>query len=137
MSEATAGSDAPRAAAGAEVKRRYWKLSLLVHPDKCADARAKEAFQAVSAARSTLMSADRRARLDARIDASERAAQERALAAQRVREAEWRRRAGTARAGDEALLGARGAAGPAAREEWMTMAPPPAQPAKTMRAPAR
>ena len=34
----------------AEVKKRYWRLSLLIHPDKCGHARAHDAFQAVSRA---------------------------------------------------------------------------------------
>lgn len=34
----------------ADVKKRYWRLSLLVHPDKCGHARAHDAFQAVSTA---------------------------------------------------------------------------------------
>ena len=33
-----------------EVKRRYWKLSLLIHPDKCTHPRAQDAFNAVSQA---------------------------------------------------------------------------------------
>ena len=37
-------------ATAAEVKKRYWRLSLLIHPDKCGHARANDAFQAVSRA---------------------------------------------------------------------------------------
>ena len=37
------------AAAGA-VKKRYWRLSLMIHPDKCHHPRAAEAFQAAAAA---------------------------------------------------------------------------------------
>lgn len=33
-----------------EVKKRYWKLSLLIHPDKCDHVRAQDAFNAVSQA---------------------------------------------------------------------------------------
>lgn len=39
----------PSAASG-EIKKRYWRLSLLIHPDKCAHPRANDAFQAVSKA---------------------------------------------------------------------------------------
>ena len=35
-------------ASSAEIKKRYWRLSLLIHPDKCAHPRANDAFQAVS-----------------------------------------------------------------------------------------
>ena len=37
-----------------EVKRRYWKLSLLIHPDKCTHPRAQDAFNAVSQAAKNL-----------------------------------------------------------------------------------
>ena len=37
----------PKATSG-EIKKRYWRLSLLIHPDKCAHPRANDAFQAVS-----------------------------------------------------------------------------------------
>ena len=33
-----------------EVKKRYWRLSLLIHPDKCDHPRANDAFQAVTGA---------------------------------------------------------------------------------------
>lgn len=35
-------------ATSAEIKKRYWRLSLLIHPDKCSHPRANDAFQAVS-----------------------------------------------------------------------------------------
>lgn len=35
-------------ATSAEIKKQYWRLSLLIHPDKCAHPRANDAFQAVS-----------------------------------------------------------------------------------------
>lgn len=37
-------------AKGADVKRRYMRLSLLIHPDKCSHPQAQHAFQAVSKA---------------------------------------------------------------------------------------
>lgn len=39
-------SDAP----SADIKKRYWKLSLMIHPDKCNHAKADDAFQALSQA---------------------------------------------------------------------------------------
>lgn len=45
-------------AGGADVKKRYWRLSLLVHPDKCGHARAHDAFQAVSKAAKELQVSD-------------------------------------------------------------------------------
>lgn len=32
------------------MKKRYWKLSLMIHPDKCAHPKAAEAFQSLAAA---------------------------------------------------------------------------------------
>lgn len=37
-------------AKAADIKKRYWRLSLLIHPDKCPHLRANDAFQAVSKA---------------------------------------------------------------------------------------
>ena len=45
-------------AGAADVKKRYWRLSLLVHPDKCGHARANNAFQAVSTAAKELQVRD-------------------------------------------------------------------------------
>ena len=41
-------------AKGADVKRRYMRLSLLIHPDKCSHPQAQHAFQAVSKASKVL-----------------------------------------------------------------------------------
>ena len=40
----------PHDAAAGAVKKRYWRLSLMIHPDKCRHQRAAEAFQASAAA---------------------------------------------------------------------------------------
>jgi DnaJ family protein C protein 8 len=40
----------PADAAVGAVKKRYWRLSLMIHPDKCRHPRAAEAFQAAAAA---------------------------------------------------------------------------------------
>ena len=37
-------------AAAGEIKRRYWRLSLTIHPDKCDHPRAAEAFDAIARA---------------------------------------------------------------------------------------
>lgn len=36
------------AATSGQIKKQYWRLSLLIHPDKCSHPRANDAFQAVS-----------------------------------------------------------------------------------------
>ena len=33
-----------------EIKKRYWKLSLMIHPDKCDHPKAQDAFNALSQA---------------------------------------------------------------------------------------
>lgn len=52
-----------KAGAG-EIKKAYWKLSLLVHPDKCSHPSAGDAFQALAAARDTLSDPAKRAEVD-------------------------------------------------------------------------
>jgi curved DNA-binding protein CbpA len=49
-----------------EVKKKYWKLSLLVHPDKCEHPKAQAAFTAVNEAAKTLQDESGRAQLDQR-----------------------------------------------------------------------
>lgn len=50
-----------KAAAPGEIKKRYWKLSLRVHPDKNPDdKRAVDAFQALRGAAEGLMDAEKR-----------------------------------------------------------------------------
>jgi preprotein translocase subunit Sec63 len=39
-----------QSAPAAEIKKAYWRLSLLIHPDKCTHPGANEAFQALSRA---------------------------------------------------------------------------------------
>ncbi|KAK9831957.1 hypothetical protein WJX81_002921 [Elliptochloris bilobata] len=117
---------APDAAAG-KVKKRYWRLSLLVHPDKCSHARANDAFQAVSAAAKELQDAGKRRALDeAREDARLRAAAAEAVAAEE-RARQWRVARGTATAED---LTGPVRAQPAGREAWMTVLPEARRPSK-------
>ncbi len=53
------------AAPTADIKKRYWRLSLMIHPDKCSHALANEAFQAVSKAAKVLQDVGGRKELDA------------------------------------------------------------------------
>ncbi len=41
------------------MKKRYWRLSLLIHPDKCDHPQAHDAFQAVTAAAKELQARSR------------------------------------------------------------------------------
>lgn len=47
-----------------EVKKKYWKLSLLIHPDKCDHPKAQAAFAAVNDAAKTLQDESGRKQLD-------------------------------------------------------------------------
>jgi curved DNA-binding protein CbpA len=108
----------PLEAPAREVKKRYWRLSLLIHPDKCDHPRAGEAFQAVAAAAAELQDGAGRAAAAERRAAAALRAEFAAHAAAAERERQWRVARGEATAEDLA-----GPAGPPAREEWMTVAP--------------
>ena len=117
---------APEDEAG-PVKRAFWKLSLMVHPDKCDHPRAAEAFDAVKKAHVTLTDPSQRAVVDAsRANRKDREGFEAWLAEER-RQAQWRKIQGNPLPGDDELLnGPRQAEGDKAeggREEWMTSLP--------------
>ena len=118
-------------ATAGEVKKCFWRLSLLVHPDKCAHARAAEAFAAVVKAKDELSDGSARAALDSRRAEATLRAEFAAELAGRVQAAQWRRTRGLAALpGDEELLdggGAGAAGGRGGREAWMTELPPERQ----------
>ena len=117
-------------AGAAEVRRAFWRASLLVHPDKCAHPLAKDAFALLSRAKDALSDADKRAALDA-------GRKERALRAEfeaelrgRLQAAQWRRaRAMPPLEGDAELLASLDGTGDGGRESWMTELPPDRRPA--------
>ena len=51
------------------VRRAYRQAALLVHPDKCKDARAGDAYLCTAAAQEELLDVNRRAALDAKLKA--------------------------------------------------------------------
>ncbi|GJP51186.1 hypothetical protein CLOM_g10350 [Closterium sp. NIES-68] len=113
------------AAGDGEIKKRYWKASLLVHPDKCSHPRAQEAFLRLNDAVNRLKDPTKRSLVDAEIAArEERRAMESELKALREA-AEWRKLRGEALPGDDELLGVvrKGVE----RETWMTELPPERQ----------
>ena len=119
-----AGVDA-RAVTPAALKKVFWKLSLSVHPDKCAHPDAAGAFDAVKKAHEQLCDPAARSRVDvAREERAARARFDSWLEQERAR-ARWRATRGEAAPGDEAIL--RGGDGPeetrGGREEWMTKLP--------------
>jgi curved DNA-binding protein CbpA len=73
------------------IKKRYWKLSLLVHPDKCPHPSAQEAFVKLNNAFKDLQDPEKRGVIDEKIKKKEEMEQfEVELKAMREA-AEWRR----------------------------------------------
>jgi curved DNA-binding protein CbpA len=108
----------------AVVKRAFWKLSLMVHPDKCEHARAAEAFDVVKKAHTSLSDPSERSIIDGkREERSAREGFQEWLAEERKR-AEWRKIQGVPEPGDDDLLnGPKIEADDGGREEWMTSLP--------------
>ena len=106
-----------------EIKKLYWKLSLLVHPDKCSHPKAKEAFDILNKAKKVLLDPAQRKVLDEKLeDAKLRAEFEEEMSAKRS-EAQWRKMRGESLPGDEELLDPTANEGPS-RDTWMTELPP-------------
>ena len=123
------GVDPPDAsgdgASAAALKRAFWKLSLSVHPDKCAHPDAAGAFDAVKKAHETLCDPTARSKVDAaRDERAARAGFDSWLSEERAK-ARWRATRGEAAPGDEALLRPAGedARTRGGREEWMMKLP--------------
>lgn len=109
------------------IKKKYWKLSLMVHPDKCAHEDAKDAFDAIKKAHTSLADESQRAVIDEKRNAAnEREEFEKWLADEREKAA-WRRLKGTPLPGDDELLDGAKEEGDK-REEWMTHLPPEKRP---------
>ncbi|KAM0825634.1 hypothetical protein ACQ4PT_069423 [Festuca glaucescens] len=107
------------------IKKRYWKLSLLVHPDKCPHPSAQEAFVKLNNAFKDLQDPQKRGAIDEKIKKKEEMEQfEVELKAMREA-AEWRRLQGISLEGDEELLAVpKQPEAPPTRDEWMTTLPP-------------
>lgn len=119
----------PEEASNRDVKKQFHKLSLLVHPDKCIHPRAREAFNAVSQAKDTLLDATSRQLIDSGIKAKRDEYALQKAWEQRVRDAQWRRARGTATADDTAILNPQWITQPQQsdgkpqRQEWMVRPP--------------
>ncbi|KAF8670788.1 hypothetical protein HU200_050459 [Digitaria exilis] len=106
------------------MKKRYWKLSLLVHPDKCPHPSAQEAFVKLNNAFKDLQDPDKRGAIDEKIKKKEEMEQFE-IEHKAMREAaEWRRLQGISLEGDEELLAGPKEAQAPKRDEWMTTLPP-------------
>ena len=114
----------------AELKKMYWKLSLVIHPDKCDDPCAAAAFDASKKAYETLKDETQRKALDEkRKSAKDREEFEAWLKNEREK-AIWREKRNESLPGDEDLLSEAfnkipgSADDDKVREEWMTELPP-------------
>ncbi|XP_074592746.1 uncharacterized protein LOC141848597 [Curcuma longa] len=120
------------------IKKRYWKLSLLVHPDKCTHPQAHQAFVLLNQAFKDLQDPDKRKSLDDNIKQREEE-EEMKVELRALREAaEWRKSQGISMEGDDELLAMpmtpikQDEGEPSKRDEWMTTLPPERKPGMTM-----
>ncbi|XP_019160234.1 PREDICTED: GPALPP motifs-containing protein 1-like [Ipomoea nil] len=110
--------------ASENMKKRYWKLSLMVHPDKCSHPQAHQAFVKLNKAFKDLQDPDKRKALDDKIKLKEEQ-EEMKADLQAMREAaQWRRLQGISMEGDDILLET------PKRDEWMTTLPPERKPGR-------
>ena len=119
----------PEEATPAVLKKTYWRMSLLVHPDKCEHPNAAAAFDVVKKAHQSLLDPTERAAMDAaREEKKKMEGFDEWLAGERER-AEWRRLQGTPLPTDDEILnGPKPPEDAAGREEWMTKLPPQMRP---------
>ncbi|KAL0314197.1 UNVERIFIED_CONTAM: Chaperone protein DnaJ 2 [Sesamum angustifolium] len=119
------------------MKKRYWKLSLIVHPDKCSHPQAHQAFVKLNKAFKDLQDPDKRKALDDKIKLKEeQEAFQVELKAMREA-AQWRRLQGISMEGDDILLAEMDAKVEQKRDEWMTTLPPERKPGMTMHSTTR
>ncbi|XP_008807128.1 uncharacterized protein LOC103719586 [Phoenix dactylifera] len=112
------------------IKKRYWKLSLMVHPDKCSHPQAHQAFVILNQAFKDLQDPDKRKALDEKIKLKEEQEEFKIELQALCEAAQWRRSQGISIEGDEELLAIPKEA--PKREEWMTTLPPERKPGMTM-----
>ncbi|XP_021896003.1 uncharacterized protein LOC110813255 [Carica papaya] len=110
------------------IKKKYWKLSLLVHPDKCSHPQAHQAFILLNKAFKELQDPDRRKALDEKIKLKEEQEEFKAELQAMQEAAKWRRLQGISMEGDDELLATMEVKVAPQRDEWMTTLPPERQP---------
>lgn len=108
------------------IKKRYWKLSLMVHPDKCSHPQAHQAFVILNQAFKDLQDPDKRKAIDEKIKLKEEQEQFEAELKELREAARWRQSQGISLEGDEELLAVVKEA--PKRDEWMTTLPPERKP---------
>ncbi|KAK4753859.1 hypothetical protein SAY87_001963 [Trapa incisa] len=114
------------------IKKRYWKLSLLVHPDKCSHPEAHQAFVKLNKAFKELQDPDKRKAFDEKIKLKEEQEAFKAELRSMREAAQWRKLQGISMEGDEELLADIEVNVAPKREEWMTTLPPERKPGMTM-----
>ncbi|KAJ4981028.1 hypothetical protein NE237_031865 [Protea cynaroides] len=112
------------------IKKRYWKLSLLVHPDKCPHPQAQQAFVKLNRAFKDLQDPDKRKAIDEKIRLKEEQEEFKAELKAHREAAQWRRLQGISMPGDDELLEV--IKPPQERDEWMTTLPPERKPGVAM-----
>ncbi|KAK1273880.1 hypothetical protein QJS04_geneDACA013306 [Acorus gramineus] len=112
------------------IKKRYWKLSLLVHPDKCSHPQAHQAFVMLNQAFKELQDPDKREAIDSKIRHKEEQEEFKAELRALREAAQWRQIQGISMPGDDELLAEEKK--PLTRDEWMTTLPPERKPGVTM-----
>lgn len=104
------------------MKKRYWKLSLMVHPDKCSHPQAHQAFIILNKAFKEIQDPEKRKAMDDKIRLKEEQEQFKAELKAMREAAQWRRLQGISMEGDDELLAETKL--PPRRDEWMTTLPP-------------
>lgn len=112
------------------IKKKYWKLSLMVHPDKCSHPQAHQAFVKLNQAFKELQDTDKKQALDEKIRYKEEQEQFQAELKSFREAAQWRQLQGISIEGDDELLEMTKEA--PKRDEWMTALPPERKPGMTM-----
>ncbi|KAM4123323.1 hypothetical protein ACB094_01G151200 [Castanea mollissima] len=113
------------------IKKRYWKLSLLVHPDKCPHPQAHQAFIKLNKSFKELQDPDKRKAMDEKIKLKEEQEAFKAELKSMREAAQWRRLQGISMEGDDELLADMDVKVAPKREEWMTTLPPERKPGMT------
>ncbi|KAI3957823.1 hypothetical protein MKW92_020681 [Papaver armeniacum] len=104
------------------IKKRYWKISLMVHPDKCTHPQANEAFIRLNKAFKDLQDPVKRKATDDKIKDEEEKEKFKAELKVMREAAQWRKLQGISLAGDDELL--EEVKLPPKRDDWMTTLPP-------------
>lgn len=110
------------------IKKRYWKISLLVHPDKCSHPQAHQAFIKLNKAFKELQDPEKRKAMDDKIKLKQEQEEFKAELKSMREAALWRRSQGISMEGDEELLAQTEVKVEPKRDEWMTTLPPERKP---------